>query len=84
VLSEQKNPPLSTIFKIFRLAWPKNSDVNKNYDTFGKSPLQQFTEKDPHLASNDFDAIFFRKQNADIHLMGVHGFTKDDLYNLGR
>jgi hypothetical protein len=47
-------------------------------------PLKQFTEKDPHLALHDFDAIFFRKQNADIHLMGVHGFTKDDLYNLGR
>jgi hypothetical protein len=46
--------------------------------------VKHFTEKDPHLASNDLYAIFFRKQNADIHLMGVHGFTKDDLYNLGR
>ena len=27
---------------------------------------------------------FKRKQNADIHLMGVHGLTKDDLATLGR
>jgi hypothetical protein len=53
--------------------------------TFGQW-LSISPKKDPHLASNGFDAIFcfFRKQNADIHLMGVHGFTKDDLYNLGR
>ena len=27
---------------------------------------------------------FKRKQNADIHLMGVHGLTKEDLASLGR
>ena len=27
---------------------------------------------------------FKRKQNADIHLMGVHGLTKEDLATLGR
>ena len=27
---------------------------------------------------------FKRKQNADIHLMGVHGLTKEDLEALGR
>jgi len=33
-----------------------------------------------HLCGKDFK----RKQNADIHLMGVHGLTKEDLQELGR
>jgi len=33
-----------------------------------------------HLCGKDFK----RKQNADIHLMGVHGLTKEDLEALGR
>ena len=33
-----------------------------------------------HLTVQEFK----RKQNADIHLMGVHGLTKEDLATLGR
>ncbi len=74
-----KNPPLSTIFKIFRQTWPKKSDVHKITTLLGKMKngphlrvaaricvyaaelsvrVKHFTEKYPHLASNDFDTIF--------------------------
>ena len=33
-----------------------------------------------HMCGKEFK----RKQNADIHLMGVHGLTKEDLATLGR
>jgi len=37
-----------------------------------------------HRSCHICEKQFKRKQNADIHLMGVHGLTKEDLAELGR
>ena len=57
--------------------------VSKTSDPF---PLQFDAHMKLHMhrSCHMCGKQFKRKQNADIHLMGVHGLTKDDLATLGR
>ena len=53
--------------------------------TFAKQyQLDAHTKLHIHRSCHWCGKQFKRKQNADVHLMGVHGLTKEDLITLGR